>query len=388
MKALRLALNSIRIDLGNFIMIAALYLCLPLFISMFMSFIFTTVIREESSPVLTLTIIDEDETAVSQALIASLEAAPILDITEDADFELRLPAGFSRYIDGESADPAYQPRFRNDNGGSGSEELLLNYINEFGRALLRSRALTAAVDSADLDSRSAEALAERLADSRVAMPSLFADAVTAEENRDLAQTLNDQYAVGFLSYIIIMFAMAMPVSIKNAQKKGLYGRIHSTPSSKADILLSDFYSYWWLCSLILFIYVVVHRAVTGAFAGNLLLYAVVLVVYAALVIALASLLSALVKHVTVIYMFITVLMILQVMSVSVGGMLTLGEESFAGKLIGSLRFDRILVEHLEEIRLGVFNARDWVILAAIVAIALACLRLAVLREEHRKEVRL
>lgn len=390
MKAIRLALSSLRIDLSNFLMLAALYLFLPLAISLFMSFTFTAIIKEESQPELKLELIDEDNTPVSAAYQEALEANPLISLTAkaEADFTLFLPRGFSQVIGGQSTDSSFYPSFQNLGGGSSSEGILLTYIDEVGRAFQRAAQVEAAIDDADLDLDAEQALEVAVAEAMLAMQQFIRPETIETEGPDLAQALNDQYAMGYLSYIIIMFAMAVPVSMKNAQKKGIYGRIHSTPSTKADILLSDFYSYSFLASLILILYVLIHRAITGAFAGSLFIYIPLLIVAASVAIAAAILLSALVKNQTIIYIVITLLMILQVMSVSVSGMLTLGEESTVARILEMTRIDQALIKQLESVHRGQFAASDWLQLGFMAIAVVVMLSLAVLRENKRKEVRL
>lgn len=390
MKAIRLALSSLRIDLSNFLMLAALYLFLPLAISLFMSFTFTAIIKEESQPELKLELIDEDNTPVSAAYQEALEANPLISLTAEAeaDFTLLLPRGFSQVIGGQSTDSSFYPSFQNLGGGSSSEAILLTYIDEVGRAFQRAAQVEAAIDDADLDLEAEQALEVAVAEAMLAMQQFIRPETIETEGPDLAQALNDQYATGFVSYIIIMFAMAVPVSMKNAQKKGIYGRIHSTPSTKADILLSDFYSYSFLASLILILYVLIHRTITGAFVGSLFIYIPLLIVSASVAIAAAILLSALVKNQTIIYIVITLLMILQVMSVSVSGMLTLGEESTVARILEMTRIDQALIKQLDAVRTAEFGAVEWLQLGFMAIAVVVMLSLAVLRENKRKEVRL
>lgn len=390
MKAIRLALSSLRIDLSNFLMIAALYLFLPLAISLFMSFTFTTIIKEESQPVLKLAFVDEDNTPVSAAYQEALAANPLINFTPEAeaDFALLLPRGFGQIIGGQSTDPSFYPSFQNLGGGSSSESILLSYIDDLGRAFQRSAQVELAIGEAALGLDEQQTVEADLAAAMQQMQGLIRPATIESEGRDLAQALNDQYATGFISYIIIMFAMAVPLSIKTAQKKGIYGRIHSTPSTKADIMLSDFYSYWWLASLILILYLLIHRVITGAFAGSLLLYMPLLIVYAAVAISAAILLSAFVKNQNIIYILITLLMILQVMSVSVAGMLTLGEESAVARILEMIRIDQGLIKQLDAVRTAEFGVVEWLHLGLMAIAVIVMLSLAVLREKKRKEVRL
>lgn len=389
MKAIRLAISNLRINFGNFAMLATLYLMLPLMISFFMSFTFTGILKEEGQAELKLQIVDEDQSEASQAFVDSLLQSQFIALSDvgDGDYELTFPPGFGAAQLDPAADPIL-PQFRNIDGGSSGEELLTRYINELGRAQRRAALTDEAIDRAGLEGAAVADLRGRLVDAEGGLGDLFQLDTVSEDGRDLAQAVTDQYALGFLSYILIMFVMSIPASTKIAQKSGLYGRIHTTPSTKADIMVADFLSLWCLSFVILLLYILIHRAVSGAFSGNLLIYVLMMLVYSGFAIGVATLLSALVPNTNIMTAIFTFIMILQVMSVSVGGMLTLGEESPVSRLLDSLRIDRLWIGSLERNREGLYGTRDYLILLVLAVATVVCLGLATLRENHRKEVRL
>lgn len=389
MKAIRLAIINLRMNLSNFLMISLLYLLLPLMISLFMSFTFSSISKEQNQAELKLQVIDEDNSNLSKTFIKALAGSPFIALVDldNGDYEITFPKGFEDTQSNLDQDSLY-PSLRNIDGGSSGEALLTDYINQLGSSMQSSLLTSRAILEANLSETDQALLETNLGTTTANLSGLFIQEHISSSSQDLAQAVTEQYATGFLSYILIMFAMAIPTSTKQAQKSGLYGRIHTSPSTKAELMLADFYSSWQLSFLILVLYIVVHRLVSGAFSGNLLIYILMMLVYSAFAIAIASLLNALVPNTNVMTVVFTLIMIVQVMSVSVGGMLTMGEESPVSRLLDRLRIDQLWIQSLERNREGLYGMHDiWVLLALAFATIL-CLWLATVRESHRKEVRL
>ncbi len=392
-KSLRIAIDTFRLNFDNLLMVSLIYLVLPLGLSFFMIFSVAGSISQEASPKLLVTIKNEDPSEISQAYVQALEATGVITPSEDGNYTVTLPAGFGdALVTGQwtSADSENSKHLSLENvdGGQTGETILEEILTEVAKAFHRNAAIVENMAQEGLSAAEQASILSQIATSEASLTNLIHSETIQNDSQDLRTAMNESYAFGYLSYIIAIFAMTIPSSLRDMQKKGTAARIASTPTAKSHIVVSDFISTWWLALVMLVVYLIVHRLVTGVFLGNLGIYILIMAVFSAVAISAIVLINSLIPNTTVTTILVTILMIIQVISATITPLISGPSGNILSQVIDAIRVDKSMQTMFTNNRLGVFGQSDLIQLLILVAISIAFLLLTTLRENARKEARI
>lgn len=294
---LKVTLKGIIRELPIFLLSYAVY---PLVIALVMSFaqqdMFTPVIN---NPIFSIIIVDEDETPSSKNLVSFLtneEVSKVItvitDEDEDFDYTLRIPVNYENSLLGQNSVSVTVEA--EEKASSSKGNLLVNIVDKYNSELSQGLVIQNSIMNPSLSKKQQEILALEINE----MFSEIYNSNSIESNiHKVRKGLNsyEYYSITFLSFIFVIFIMAIINSDAAWKEVGLNSRIMSTSITKYQYFNYNLMSNYLTIIVANLFYVFAYRFSGLSFKGSLPLLLLIILVQSFMITTIGTLISTLFK---------------------------------------------------------------------------------------------
>lgn len=300
MKALafiKVSLKGLIKELPNFVLSFAIY---PIVIALIMGFVqkdmFTPVVNE---PIISIIIVDEDNTKESNNLIDFLESEEISQVitvkpsdSEKFQYTLRIPKGYEDSLLGVNTVKVTVEAEEKSSTSMGN--LLVNIVDKYN--LDRSQGLIVQhnIENNEIELEDRGNLIDEI--TGILNKAYSTNSINSNIH-NVKKSLNsyEYYSISFLNFVIVMFLIAVISSDALEKEMGLYSRIMSTSMTKIQ-----YYNYGLLSSYLMIftaslIYVGAFRVSGLSFKGSIPILLLIISIQSLMITILGALISTIFK---------------------------------------------------------------------------------------------
>lgn len=221
---------------------------------------------EVNQPIFSIEILDEDNTDSSRALksyFESKEISKILNVknsgNDDIDYTVKIPKGYSKGLIGESDLKFIVEASKNASTSMGN--LLVNLIDNFNTEVSKSMVIDENITNSNIDINEIN--------SNILTTYLTDSVETIIYKSDKSLTSYEYISISYLSFVFILFIMAIISSDDILKEIGVYNRIMSTGLTKVQYFNLNFISNYLTMIVINTLYIFFFRFTGLSFSGSL-----------------------------------------------------------------------------------------------------------------------
>lgn len=297
---------------------------------------------------------DQDQSPMSQVLVAALEESGYIELKEDAKINLRIPEGFGENL---GTDAPIYPEISSESRDQEFEEGLLSSLLEaVGKEMRFSTSLGETLSESDLSpgeildfTRYLESIGSQSLD-------LFeVEEIKSDQNLGMISQMKESFAITYLVYIVIMYAYSIATGRKVSRERGVLARTSSTPTQYSSLAWADFFQLSLLAVLSALAYILILRAIHDVLPGPLWQYLLLTALTAFFFLGLVSFLSAVIKNDKVFQSSLSLVMFAYVMIGTFSSMAKPGDSPDWMLAMAEYRPDLIIIQAARNIRLNNFN---------------------------------
>lgn len=377
MKFLRVLWINIKILMRAFLMIGAVYILVPVLLSLFFGYI-SSAASGDFEIGINMDLVDEDHSDASRGIKVALEALDAISFHPDEDYDVKviIPEGYEKMLmgRGDDANIVVDP----SGGGASAREISKRLMDQFGKTLELSYQLR----TADRGFSEKQGLIAEMTDLASRELKVERESIFVDKGIDVKMKMG----MSFLSYSFLMMMATIPASMKLARTTGLKARELSLPTAKETLLFYDYISGVLTCMITGTLYIGIHRLLHVGFSGSLLQYLGTIAAFSMVYIAASygvvevfgeKIGSAMIQFMSIVQIFSA--------SFVTSGMMD-AKTNVLGKIISALRIDKPLIGLLERTYTGTWDGRSTLALGVVIGVGIALFGLSYFLRKQRKEV--
>lgn len=244
-----------------------------------------------NQPIFSISVVDEDISKDSNALVSFLKSeniSKLIEIEESAessDYSLTIPKGYSLSINREegSEEAADIIVEASEDASTSKGNMLVNLIDSYNKEQSKNLLIEENIEERDIDK---EEISNILA-------SLYNTSSIENEKHMGEKTLTSYqyFSVSFLTFVFILFIIAIITSESMGKEIGLYNRIMSTGLTKIEYFNLEFASNYMMMLVINFVYVFAFRLFNLSFRGSIPILILIILIQSLVITLLGSLIS-------------------------------------------------------------------------------------------------
>lgn len=268
---------------------------LPITLALLMGYIqkdmFTPSIND---PIISVIIVDEDNTPLSRELIRYLKSedlSKVLEIKdEDAHYKLIIPKGYEEGLVSLNSKLASTKIIVGENASTTLGNVLANLIDNYNNEVSQGIVIKNNTDKMNLDEIEKENLISSVRDKIVKAYTTNAinnNIITVRKSLDSFEF----FSISFLNFTFIMFIMGLITGDDMERKNCIYNRVMSTAMTKYDYFHYNLVSNYIFMIILNAFYVLAFRLSGLSFEGSIPLLIIIILMQSLMITVIASFLS-------------------------------------------------------------------------------------------------
>lgn len=257
-------------------------------------------------PIMNVNIVDKDNAVQSKNLMDFLnseEMKKIIEINEDAKYELIIPKGYEASLLNNS-ESNIEIHVKKD-GSVRRAEILGDIIDRYNKEISKGLYIEDKIGKMDTSQEEIETLGEKI---------LSVYNIELIENKSInvkkSLTSYEHTSITFLSYMLFLALMSAVGSTDMEQNDAIYNRIMSTPITKIEYFNCNQTSFYFLALFMNLLYIMAYRITGLSFQGSLPILILIIMAQSVLVTALSGFITVFLKK-KFAMMLLNVLMLMQ-----------------------------------------------------------------------------
>ena len=236
-------------------------------------------------PIMSVAIVDEDNSSQSKYLVDFLNSEEIKEIIEideeDAKYTIIIPKGYGNSL----------LDYRENNieihvekeGSIRRAEILGDIIDRYNEEISKALYIEDKIDNMDIPQEEIESIGEKIL---IASNTQLADNKLINTKKSL--TSYEHMSITFLSYMFFLAIMSLIGSEDMEKTDGTYNRIMSTPITKVQYFNCNQVSFYFMALLMNALYIFAYRIFGLSFQGSLAILILIILTQSFLVTALSG----------------------------------------------------------------------------------------------------
>lgn len=294
---LKIALKGIIREFPAFLLSYAMY---PVILALVMGYVqkdmFVPVIND---PILSIIIVDEDNTTESQNLILFLNSEELSKVitvepstSEKFDYTLRIPKGYKDSLEGKKFTSVKVEAEEKSPTSLGN--ILVNIVDKYNIEISQGLVIEKSIENNSLPKEEKDKLVSEI---NTILNKVYTTDSIKSSIYDVRKSLDsyEYFSISFLNFAFIMFIMAVIAGDALEKENGLYNRIMSTSITRFQFFNYGLISNYFTMIVINLMYVLAYRLTRLSFQGSLTLLLLIILIQSLMITIIGTLISTVFK---------------------------------------------------------------------------------------------